>query len=98
MRLRWSFASKSCFSTDETEQKMAREFVQLTIGAEKMEEAAKAKRVAKIFCLIWSLVLSISFGLNIIFSMCSPQTVHPKKRHLETIHQRVTSKEKDSIQ
>ena len=32
-------ASKSCFSSDETEQKMAREFVQLTIGNEKMEEA-----------------------------------------------------------
>jgi hypothetical protein len=32
-------ASKSCFSNDETERKMAREFVQLTIGREKMEEA-----------------------------------------------------------
>ncbi len=32
-------ASKSCFSIDETEQKMAREFVQLTIGPDKMEEA-----------------------------------------------------------
>ncbi len=36
-------ASKSCFSNDETEQKMAREFVQLTIGAEKMEEATKSE-------------------------------------------------------
>ena len=35
-------ASKSCFSSDETEQKMAREFVQLTIGTEKMEEAMKS--------------------------------------------------------
>ena len=40
-------ASKSCFSTDETEQKMAREFVQLTIGAEKMEEAAKSEESCK---------------------------------------------------
>ena len=40
-------ASKSCFSSDETEQKMAREFVQLTIGAEKMEEAAKSEESCK---------------------------------------------------
>jgi hypothetical protein len=36
-------ASNSCFSTDETEQKMAREFVRLTIGPEKMEEATKSE-------------------------------------------------------
>ncbi|MBT5715879.1 MAG: hypothetical protein HOI70_03110 [Opitutae bacterium] len=36
-------ASSSCFSSDETEQKMAREFVQLTIGTEKMEEATKSE-------------------------------------------------------
>ena len=36
-------ASKSCFSSDETEQKMAREFVQLTIGSDKMEEAMRGE-------------------------------------------------------
>jgi hypothetical protein len=36
-------ASKSCFSSDETEKKMAREFVQLTIGTEKMEEAMSSE-------------------------------------------------------
>jgi hypothetical protein len=36
-------ASKSCFSNDETEKKMAREFVQLTIGNEKMEEAMRSE-------------------------------------------------------
>ena len=40
-------ASKSCFSNDETEQKMAREFVELTIGTDKMEEAMRSEETCR---------------------------------------------------
>jgi hypothetical protein len=40
-------ASKSCFSNDETEKKMAREFVQLTIGSDKMVEAMRSEETCR---------------------------------------------------
>ena len=44
-------ASRSCFSDDETEQKMAREFVELTIGNDKMENAMKSEEACKAYLL-----------------------------------------------
>ena len=57
---------------------MAREFVQLTIGAEKMEEAAKAKSCKNIL-LNLEPNLSISFGLNIIFHVLAADGSPEKK-------------------
>ena len=90
-------ASNGCFAEDETERKMAREFVSLTLDAESSQRHLQALRHVDLFCEVLNLVPTIFSGSNITFFMCWLPEVRPIKIHSEIIQMLATSNEKDSI-
>ena len=91
-------ASKGCFAEDETERKMAREFVGLTIDAESCEKAFSSHQD----CLAILKALEPSpehffwFEYNFLYVLAA-ELGGQIKIHSETILPKVTNKERDFI-
>ena len=91
-------ASNGCFAEDETERKMAREFVSLTLDEESSKKAFQVLKIVGPFSKALEPSPDHFFWFEYNFLMCWLPEDQLRKIHWVIIHLKVTDKEKDSIQ
>ena len=87
-------ASNGCFAEDETERKMAREFVSLTLDEESSKKAFSSIEDCRSILQSLNLVLTIFSGSNITSFMCWLPVDQPIKIHWVIIHLQATRQRK----